>query len=288
MLEPSYTQIGLGRVGNTWTLVLATGTSGNAGTDAGNAGDTVEAGNTADANVQPRITYGTECVQGGILMTLSNVGNGATQAVPVQLVSASGNRISDTLPVIQPGGSINLPVQSESFSFFVRGELLVNVDASVCQNGGGVAVEQPADPPANANPPAENETDNGVAVTSGTEEFLRLINEERQRNGLGPVSYNTNLNTAAQRHSQDMVNRNYFSHNAPSPAPHGVSFGERIRATGHSYMAAAENITRGDSAAAAFRSWMNSQGHRENMLNGRYTQIGLGRVGNTWTLVLTD
>ena len=114
-------------------------------------------------------------------------------------------------------------------------------------------------------------------------ELLSIINNERQKNGIGGLNFNTALGNAAQAHADDMVQNNYFSHtgrDGSSPADRAVRAGYGSRWTG-------ENIaggTRGPSQV--FSMWMGSTGHRQNMLNPKWKSAGLGIAGNKWVLLL--
>ena len=113
-------------------------------------------------------------------------------------------------------------------------------------------------------------------------EVIRLVNEVRRKNGLHPLSANWELSRVARYKSQDMRDRGYFSHTSPA---YGSPF-QMITAFGLSYRTAGENIARGyASPQAVVDGWMNSSGHRANILNASYTQIGVGYVakGNYWT-----
>jgi uncharacterized protein YkwD len=108
---------------------------------------------------------------------------------------------------------------------------------------------------------------------------VTLVNQYRdQFAGCDPLSVDNRLTTAAQGHSTDMANRNYFSHNTPE----GVTFDQRIRTAGYS-RPGAENIAKGQtSAEKVMQSWMTSQGHRDNILNCRYKTIGVAVDTNGW------
>ncbi|MCD4752681.1 MAG: hypothetical protein K8R40_06390 [Anaerolineaceae bacterium] len=106
--------------------------------------------------------------------------------------------------------------------------------------------------------------------------LISLINNERTNRGLGTLSVYSSLTTAARGHSQDMACNNFFSHTGSD----GSSPFSRIIAAGYSYSLASENIYAGsgsnNSASAAFNAWMNSDDHRNNMLDSRMTHIGVG------------
>lgn len=119
-------------------------------------------------------------------------------------------------------------------------------------------------------------------VSSYESEVIRLVNEIRQQNGLRPLAANRELSRVARYKSQDMRDNGYFSHNSPT---YGTPF-QMLSAFGLSYRTAGENIAKGyASPQAVVNGWMNSSGHRANILNASYTQIGVGYVsgGNYWT-----
>ena len=120
------------------------------------------------------------------------------------------------------------------------------------------------------------------AVTGYEAEVVRLVNEIRQQNGLRPLSANWELSRVARYKSQDMVDNRYFSHTSPT---YGTPF-QMIRNFGLSFRTAGENIAYGQrTPQAVVNAWMNSSGHRANILNASYTQIGVGYVanGHYWT-----
>ena len=122
--------------------------------------------------------------------------------------------------------------------------------------------------------------DQGVSAFES--EVIRLVNEARAQNGLKPLSANWELSRVARYKSQDMVDRRYFSHTSPT---YGTPF-QMIKSFGLTYRTAGENIAYGQSSPqAVFNAWMNSSGHRANILNSSYTQIGVGYVpsGHYWT-----
>ena len=113
-------------------------------------------------------------------------------------------------------------------------------------------------------------------------EVIRLVNEIRKENGLKPLTANWELSRVARYKSEDMSGNRYFSHTSPT---YGTPF-QMIRAFGLSYRSAGENIAYGQrTPAAVVNAWMNSSGHRANILNASYTQIGVGYCasGNYWT-----
>lgn len=121
-----------------------------------------------------------------------------------------------------------------------------------------------------------------AGVTSFEQEVIRLVNEIRAENGLKALSYDWELGRVARYKSQDMKDNKYFAHNSPV---YGTPF-QMIRNFGISYRSAGENIARGYATPqAVVNGWMNSSGHRANILNANFTHIGVGYVsgGNYWT-----
>ena len=119
-------------------------------------------------------------------------------------------------------------------------------------------------------------------VVSFEREVIRLVNEIRVQNGLKPLTEHWELSRVARYKSQDMVDNRYFSHTSPT---YGSLF-QMIKAFGLSFRMAGENIAYGQRMPqAVVNAWMNSSGHRANILNASYTQIGVGYVaaGHYWT-----
>lgn len=120
------------------------------------------------------------------------------------------------------------------------------------------------------------------SVTAYEQEVIRLVNEIRAENGLKTLTYDWELSRVARYKSQDMKDNKYFSHTSPV---YGTPF-QMIKSFGISYRSAGENIARGYATPqAVVNGWMNSSGHRANILNANYTHIGVGYVsgGNYWT-----
>ncbi|MGB6294790.1 MAG: pre-peptidase C-terminal domain-containing protein [Rivularia sp. (in: cyanobacteria)] len=102
---------------------------------------------------------------------------------------------------------------------------------------------------------------------------LELTNAERAKAGLSPLKLNSQLNQAAQGHSKDMALRDYYSHTGVN----GSKSSNRILATGYKFSAAAENIAAGFATPEkVVQAWMGSSGHRRNILNSKYKDIGIG------------
>lgn len=113
-------------------------------------------------------------------------------------------------------------------------------------------------------------------------EVVELTNVERQKHGLAPLQIDEALSKVASVKSEDMAKQNYFSHNSPT---YGSPF-DMMKQFGISYRTAGENIAMGQrSPQEVVNAWMNSEGHRANILNSNFTHIGVGHAsnGNYWT-----
>ena len=108
--------------------------------------------------------------------------------------------------------------------------------------------------------------------------MLRRVNEEREREGLSALTWCPALARAAEGHSVDMADRQYFEHESPD----GLQVWDRVRAEGYDYSSVGENIAVGqESVVEVMDGWMDSPGHRANILSPDYEHFGLGiRTGN--------
>lgn len=139
--------------------------------------------------------------------------------------------------------------------------------------------------------PTENEVPNTSQTLSYEEsEVVRLVNIERTKMGLEPFTISSKLSDVARLKSQDMAVNNYFSHTSPT---YGSPF-DMMKKYGITYKTAGENIAKGYlSAQSVVNGWMNSAGHKANILNPSFKTIGVGAYktsNNTiyWTQMFTN
>ncbi len=121
-----------------------------------------------------------------------------------------------------------------------------------------------------------------TSVLSFEKDVVRLVNEIRKQNGLSELTYDWQLSRVARIKSEDMRDNKYFSHTSPI---YGTPF-QMIKNFGITYRSAGENIARGQTTPQkVVDAWMNSSGHRANILNSSYTHIGVGYAqnGHYWT-----
>ena len=138
-------------------------------------------------------------------------------------------------------------------------------------------------PATNTQPVAQKPaTQQSGSVSSIEQQVLTLTNQERAKGGLKPLATDAAVMNTARAKSADMSKNNYFSHTSPTL---GSPF-DQMKAKGIQYKAAAENIAMGQKTAAeVVKGWMESPGHRANIMNGSFTHIGIGydANGNYWT-----
>ncbi|EIT86741.1 Cysteine-rich secretory protein family [Fictibacillus macauensis ZFHKF-1] len=128
------------------------------------------------------------------------------------------------------------------------------------------------------NPPATNQGQNGTTEATNASQIQQVVdltNAERRKNGLKELTLDRQLTQMAQAKANDMDRNNYFSHNSPTK---GSPFNQ-MKNSGVDYNQAAENIATGQNTPSdAVNDWMNSEGHRKNILNPDYTHIGVGHT----------
>ncbi|MED0950279.1 CAP domain-containing protein [Bacillus mobilis] len=140
----------------------------------------------------------------------------------------------------------------------------------------------------NTQKPAEQKTaeqkpaEEAKSLSQFEQRVVELTNAERTKQGLPALQIDTELSKVARIKSEDMQKNNYFDHNSPT---YGSPF-DMMKKFGISYKSAGENIAQGQrTPEEVVQAWMNSAGHRANILNNGFTHIGVGYVesGNYWT-----
>ncbi|MFD8653527.1 CAP domain-containing protein [Streptomyces mirabilis] len=184
--------------------------------------------------------------------------------------SPSASASASTAPVTSPAAPTTAPSQAP-----------ITTKPGKSANG-----NKPATPPGQASKTKAPKTTAPVdvsAVTAAETEVLKLVNDERAKVGCSPVAANSALSDLAQAFSEDMAARDFFDHTDPS----GLSPWDRAAKAGITSLGG-ENIARGQAdAAAVMEAWMNSPGHRANILNCDFKTLGvgvhLGTGGPWWT-----
>ena len=119
-----------------------------------------------------------------------------------------------------------------------------------------------------------NTTTSTSGLTTDELEVFNLINKQRTKNGLSALKIDSEVQNVARIKAQDMVNNNYFSHTSPT---YGSPF-DMLNSFKVSYKTAGENIAGNSSNSAAVTAWMNSSGHKANILNSSFNYTGIGVV----------
>jgi hypothetical protein len=126
------------------------------------------------------------------------------------------------------------------------------------------------------------------AAAVGTTSLIALTNQQRASAGLPALKYNGSLSSSAYMKAQDMLAKNYWSHDSPD----GLTAWTFISRVGYPYTTAGENLAKGfNTDSEVINGWMNSPGHRANILNSAYRDVGIAIVvgelsGITTTLVV--
>ena len=136
--------------------------------------------------------------------------------------------------------------------------------------------------PAEQKPAEQKPAEEAKSLSDFEQRVVELTNAERAKQGLPALKIDTELSKVARIKSEDMQKNNYFDHNSPT---YGSPF-DMMKKFGISYTSAGENIAQGQrTPEEVVQAWMNSAGHRANILNNGFTHIGVGYVesGNYWT-----
>lgn len=129
------------------------------------------------------------------------------------------------------------------------------------QSGAGFATTTPA---------AASAANTSVASEG---QILASLNAQRAKSGLPPLVYNGQLTRAARAHANDQARQGYFSHTGKD----GSQITDRVKRTGYKYCLIAENLSIGyPSVQGAIQGWMTSEGHRRNIMNRKFTDVGIG------------
>lgn len=192
--------------------------------------------------------------------------------------SNPGNRITyifDQRQLQSSGGYFSRTQGSRTYYFYYR-------PAQAPGSPGPAPNPVPVPAPAPQPSPAPQAP---AGLTPEEAQMLNLLNQERARNGLSPLAVDPTLTRLARLKSQDMIDKGYFGHNSPT---YGSPF-DMMRATGVTYSTAGENLAGASTVDKAFTALLMSPGHRANMLNPRFTRVGIGIMrGGPYGLMITQ
>ncbi|MGW7316982.1 sigma-70 family RNA polymerase sigma factor [Streptomyces sp. NPDC054854] len=222
------------------------------------------------------------CVAGGGLVYLGSLpgsgdtgATGAAPASPLAALSAPDTGAPSSSGPASPSASASV---SASASPSVSASRSASPSPSAVKSSSEAPSPSRSTPPTTkAAAPAPAPAPQGVVG-----QVLALANSERAAAGCGPLKDDAQLRSAAQAHSADMAQRNFFSHTNPD----GVDPGARTTASGYRWSTYGENIAKGQQTAqAVMDSWMKSPGHRANILNCSFKDLGVGMqpgAGGPW------
>lgn len=170
----------------------------------------------------------------------------------------------------------NAITNSSLGSFFVgRSQTLEKNIAAVF---GGAADETlnflTIEPQSNASVALGFTTNKGVVDSASEEQMLTMVNEERTKRGIAPLTMDSPLQNLARDYAKEMLAKGYFSHYSPE----GLSPFDRMNNAHIVYTYAGENLAFSGNVALAMQGLMNSQGHRENILSVHYKKVGIGVI----------
>lgn len=159
-------------------------------------------------------------------------------------------------------------VQVTDLETFLRSDL--NYSASITYTGTKKLPEKPR----------LSQAQQEAVAKAYERQILDLANSARVQRGLSPLEWNEEAAAVARSHSKDMLDNNFFSHTSPNTG----TMGDRLQKAGVAYRTAGENIAYGQSDSInAHESWMNSPGHRQNILNKDFKTLGVGVAGKYYT-----
>ncbi|WP_322871407.1 sigma-70 family RNA polymerase sigma factor [Streptomyces goshikiensis] len=219
------------------------------------------------------------CVAGGGLVYLGTLpGSGKTEAEGG--ATASPLAALSAPDALLPSGS---PSPSASASASASPSPSASASASASPSpSASTASASPSPTRTKSTPPKPSAPAPAPAPPGVAGQVIALVNKERAAAGCGPLTENSQLRSAAQGHSDDMAARNFFDHTNPD----GADPGKRVTAAGYRWSTYGENIARGQqNADSVMDSWMKSPGHRANILNCAFKEIGVGihqGAGGPW------
>lgn len=162
--------------------------------------------------------------------------------------------------------------KSDSKKDIIAGIAALGLLAMLSNGGGGDSGGNAAKTTAPSTSSGSNTTQSSGDVKSAEARAVQLLNADRAKNGLPALKTNSSLTALAERHAQDMITNNYFAHNNLQ----GQTPFDRMQAAGIKYTYAGENLAINSNVDAAEVAFMNSSGHRANILSSNFTEVGIG------------
>ncbi|SHJ73140.1 CAP domain-containing protein [Propionispora hippei] len=238
------------------------------------------------ANSQQQVFYNTAKTSNSVIPSSQNQTANNVAQDPLQVVKASANKLgfnakTDTFSLVKK--SATQAIVSVNHQHGIYNVVLQLNNNKTQWNISSITKinDSKNNSSSTVSPKTNNGSSSGTTGTSATttsdvsaaeQQAAQLMNADRRANGLADLKVSSALTAVARSHSQDMVTRSFFSHTNPD----GKTFTDRLTAAGISYTAAGENIAENTSVEAAETAFMNSSGHRANILNANYTTVGIG------------
>ena len=222
----------------------------------------------------------------GIFFSLIFISNKSTAMTHYQIVGTTTGLVTASALNVRQGPGINfkatgLVYKNEYIRIFASiGDWYViqtDLDYIGCVSKKYVKLIYPNTSSSGNSSSGNTEITTNSDLTEDEKEVFNLINSERSKQGLPALKIDDELQNVARIKAQDMVDNNYFAHNSPT---YGTPF-EMIKSFGISYKAAGENIAGNSKNQGAVNAWMNSEGHRANILSNNYNYTGVAVVKST-------
>jgi uncharacterized protein YkwD len=237
------------------------------------------------ANSQQQIFYNTAKTSNSVTQSSQNQTANSVAQDPLQVVKASANKLgfnakTDTFSLVKKSATQAIVSVNHQHSIY---NVILQLNNNKTQwNISSVTKvnDSKNNSPSAISPKTNSGSSSGTtgtstattSVSAAEQQAVQLMNADRKANGLADLKVSSALTAVARSHSQDMVTRSFFSHTNPD----GKTVTDRLKAAGISYTAAGENIAENTSVEAAETAFMNSSGHRANILNSNYTTVGIG------------
>jgi len=228
-------------------------------------------------NVQAATTFErVDFISGIVTATMLNVRQGPSTSYPIIAVLKEGQwvnvlaKLGNWYAILQP---------DEGFVGVVNGKYLK-------RPGETDKTETPAaEPTPNPSPEPEQPSESPTDVSEAEQQMLNLVNKARADAGVSPLSFDSKLMELARLKAEDMVKNNYFSHQSPV---YGSPF-DMMRQYGVTFRTAGENIAGNSTVEGAYKAWMGSSGHRQNIENSKFNYTGIGIVkSNTYGYIFVQ
>lgn len=184
--------------------------------------------------------------------------------------------------IFQKNNSLKMTGEADSKTLAAITQKAKEQSSKAGQESNPTAPSTPATPSTPSTPEQSQHSNSGqssdeklpAGLTAEEKEMIQMVNEERTSRGLNALEIDMDLVKVARVKAQDMVNSHYFSHTSPT---YGSPF-TMMETFGIKYRAAAENIAQNRSVSLAHSSFMNSSGHKANILNSTYSHVGIAVV----------